>query len=259
MQKCRRHERTHLLADVTIEPGEVRPTRFAAKMFNVSRSGAALFSVIYFPPGKIAGMEIVLPLADEGMRRVTLYGVVRRVQVQPDGNILGIEFITETQAGDYAWFVQYLDDLPSRALPSQKGGFTLVETCITMTIICLLVTMATPIYLRAIEQARVDMAGSNLRMIWTAQRVYWLEYRTFSSSLATLDSLDLVDHCLAQTQSSPTAVFVYQITGAGADSFTARALRNASTAWTGQLNVDETGGVTGAISGPNAQVLTPPS
>jgi prepilin-type N-terminal cleavage/methylation domain-containing protein len=226
-------------------------------MFNVSRGGAAVFAKRHFPVGRLVGMELLLPDGRTGTRKVALYGVVRRVTVNTDGNVLGIEFVAG--AADHGWFARYLDRRVAGPKKAQRRGFTLTEACIALIIICVLVTMATPIYSRAMEQARVDRAAGNLRIIWSAQRIYWLEYRTFAPDLALLQGMDLVDRHVAESPSRPDAVFVYRIISAGDDSFTSTAVRNGSGIWVGQLVIDEAGDLTGAINGPAGVAITPPS
>jgi len=257
MQKPRLHERATLIVDVTIGPGEQEQARFAAKMFNVSRAGAAVFSKRHFPVGKLVRLEIGLPNGPPALPKAMLYGVIRRVTVKVEGNELGIEFVAG--AADHAGFTRYLDRRQAQFTTMGRAGFTLAEACIALTIICLLVTMAAPMYSRAIEQARVDGAAGNLRVIWSAQRIYWLEHRTFAANLAVLATMDLVDRRLVESASNPDASFVYSITSGGDDAFTATAQRSGSSIWLGQLVMDESGEVTGSISGPGGQVLTPPS
>ena len=69
MHKRRRHERVRLLADLIIQPGDKDPARFSGKVFNISRSGAAVHSQRYFPPGKVAGVELFVPVAGGPARR----------------------------------------------------------------------------------------------------------------------------------------------------------------------------------------------
>lgn len=257
MQKPRLHERAVLIADVTIGPGERQTARFAAKMFNVSRGGAAVFSERHFPVGKLVRVEVALDDGSASTPRAMLYGVIRRVTVKMEGNELGIEFVAG--AADHGRFTRYLDQRESPATRTGRAGFTLAEACIALVIICLLVTMAAPMYNRAIEQARVDGAAGNLRVIWSAQRIYWLEHKTFSADLTGLQAMDLVDQRLVQSASNPQATFVYSITSAGDDTFTATAQRSGSSTWLGQLVLDESGEIAGVITGPGGQVVTPPS
>ena len=109
MKKLRRHDRVPFMADVALQPGEKRPRRFAARVFNISRGGLAVFSRYYFPPSILVTMELTIPVPGEGLRGVTLYGVTRWTRVQPDGDILGIEILSDSKAGDYAWFDKHFD------------------------------------------------------------------------------------------------------------------------------------------------------
>ena len=266
MEKVRRYERFALTADVTIQPGEDRPSRFAAKVFNISRGGLAVFSPRAYPSGKLVGMEILLSLEGEtNPRRLTLYGVTRWTRAEPDGNLVGIELLADQKAGDYALFSGHFDSLSrkrrSRArvahVGAPNGGFTLIEVSIVMTIICLLVTLAIPTFRRAIEQARLDTAGANLHMIWSAQRLYWLENRSFSPALADLKGMDLVDAAIADNSGNPKAIYVYQITQSSASGFEARALRQAGGIWTGQIQINQDGSLAGAVASTDGQVLCP--
>jgi len=139
----------------------------------------------------------------------------------------------------------------------EPGGFTLVELCIAMVIICLMVTLAVPTFRRSIEQARADVASANLRTIWSAQRVYWLENRRFASSLSDLRALDLVDVAIADSPNNPKAVYVYRISSADASTFAAGALRSASRVWAGQIQIDQQGTLSGTIVSTHGDVVTP--
>ena len=256
MQKPRRHERIYLLADVAVQPNDKRPQRFAAEMFNISKSGAAVFSRRHFTPGEIVGVELNLPTGAGRRRAFMLYGTVRHAKVQPEGNVLGIEFVVAEDAGDYQDFERYMEKRTD-LVGGRRGGFTLIEACIAMTVICLLVTMGIPLYTRAVEQSRLDVASAKLRTIWSAQRVYWLEHRSYAGGLGPLDAMDLLDPSVVASQGSPDAVYVYQLIYADEDSFLARAARNGSTSWTGQIEIDEVGSMTGLVNGPNGQQLAP--
>jgi prepilin-type N-terminal cleavage/methylation domain-containing protein len=74
-------------------------------------------------------------------------------------------------------------------------GFTLVELMIVLTIIGIMATMCVPTFQKAIEQSKIDIAAANLRAIWAAERLYWLEYHTYTPDdhLDTLRNLGLLD------------------------------------------------------------------
>ena len=256
MHRARRCERIFLFADVAVRPNQKPPRRFAAKVFNISKAGAGVFSRQHFAPGEIVGMELTPPARHGRGRTFVLYGTVRRSEVGPEGNVLGIEFVLGENAGDYESFSRYMDerlDPPGAA----HAGFTLIEACIAMTIVCLLATMGIPLYTRAVEQSRLDVASAKLRTIWSAERVYWLERRSFTSSMTTLNSMDLLDPSLLATAGPPEVVFTYQIVWANDATFQARAVRTGSRSWTGSIEIDQTGRLTGAVTGPDGQRLVP--
>ena len=139
----------------------------------------------------------------------------------------------------------------------KRGGFTLVELTIAMVIICLMVVLAVPTFRRAIEQARADVAAANLKTIWSAQRVYWLDNRRFASQLSDLRSQDLIDGPIADSVGDPKAVYVYRISSADSSVFVAGALRNASGVWSGQVQIDQEGKLTGTIISRQGDVVIP--
>lgn len=252
-----------MTAEVTIQPGEEKPARFPGRVFNVSSGGVALFCEHSVAPGQLVGLELFVRLPQTGLRRVALFGVTRWMTVLPEGNLLGIELLADAEAGDYAWFIDHfagrrpsVRDVAS-GKAGRRGGFTMVELCVAVTIICLMTTMAAPIFTRAIEQARVDAAAANLKTVWSAQRVYWLEHRGYAPDLAALRSMDLIDPAVADSASSPTAVYVYDIVSADVTTFEARALRNGGGTWSGQMQIDQDGSILGGVSGSGGQVLTP--
>ena len=141
--------------------------------------------------------------------------------------------------------------------PRGTAAFTLVELCITMTIICLMVVLAVPIFRTAIEQARADVAAANLKTIWSAQRVYWLDNRCFTSNLSDLKALNLIDPAIADSAGNPTAVYIYRISSADSSTFMAGALRNASGVWSGQVQIDQDGKISGTIINLHGDIVTP--
>jgi len=145
------------------------------------------------------------------------------------------------------------------AAMTDRRGFTLTEVLIAMTIICILVTLSTPIYSRALEQAKLDAAAGNLKMIWSAQRVYWLDEHTYAPDLTTLYSMDLLSLKMVVTKTSLTASYVYEIEAVDDDSFTAVAIRNGSSKWSGEIRIDEYGDLTGGITATDGLELVPVS
>jgi Tfp pilus assembly protein PilE len=107
------------------------------------------------------------------------------------------------------------------------------------------VAMSVPSFQRSLEQSKADIAAANLRAIWSAERLYWLEYRAYTDDLSELESLDLVDQTIALAADP----YRYEIRAADARSFSVVAVRSGSGKWYGQLVIDETGTVQGEIGG----------
>jgi prepilin-type N-terminal cleavage/methylation domain-containing protein len=124
-----------------------------------------------------------------------------------------------------------------------RRGFSLVEVMVVLAVLGILVAMAVPSYQRTLEQARANIAAANLRAIWSAERLYWLEYHAFTTDLASLRTLGLLDPGIV----GATNGFTYGVTSAGNDNFQAVATRTGSTCWTGEYTIDETGLIGGAL------------
>jgi type II secretory pathway pseudopilin PulG len=125
-----------------------------------------------------------------------------------------------------------------------------MEVIIVLAVIGVLISMSVPSFRRSMEQSRADIAGSNLRAIWSAQRIYWLEQRCYTSDLSALESLGLLD----TTVVAGTPQYTYAVVSADSSSFTATATRRGSTRWSGQFSISQDGvisGVLGAAGEPN--------
>ena len=116
------------------------------------------------------------------------------------------------------------------------GGFTLVELMIVLTIMGVLATMCVPAFQRAIEQSRADVAAANLRAIWSAERLYWLECHSYTtaSHLETLRDLGLVDKEIASASGS--GGYDYAVTGTDPFEATATSQQGSIT-----IKIDESG------------------
>lgn len=140
-----------------------------------------------------------------------------------------------------------------RVCRSSTGAFTLVELMVVMVVIGVLAVIAVPSYQRAMEQSRADIAAANLRAIWSAERLYWLDYHTYSADLSGLRSMGLLDGEILLS----TTGYSYSITSAGSDSFQAAATRTGTAAGAGQYTIDETGTISGTVQAPGGAALTP--
>jgi prepilin-type N-terminal cleavage/methylation domain-containing protein len=251
-----RDRRMNLLMDISVR-GNGDGRESLGTMYNVCSSGAAIFLEKSFPCGTRLRLAFTLP-TEKGNHEITLKAAVRRASKQTVGTMMAVEFSPDDDSGDYKRFVCYMQKRAGLAgKHANNRGFTLVETSVVLIIICLMATMAAPIYSRAIEHAKAETAAASLRSVWSAQRIYWLENKTFAPSLNALESMDLVTPALAQTQSSPGATYVYQIASADSGQFSATATRNGSGVWAGQFQIGEDGLVTGVITGPGGQQISP--
>ncbi|MBI3466232.1 MAG: prepilin-type N-terminal cleavage/methylation domain-containing protein [Planctomycetes bacterium] len=138
-------------------------------------------------------------------------------------------------------------------LTPSRGGWSLLELMVVLTITGILTAMSVPSFSRALEQSRADVAGANLRAIWAAERLYWLEYRTYAATLADLQSLGLLDPTLA----SATTVYVYAIQSAGSNTFTATATRTGSGRWSGEFAIDAAGTLSGVVQATGEPDIVP--
>ena len=106
-----------------------------------------------------------------------------------------------------------------------------------------LLSMGVPKFQQSLEQSRADVAGANLRSIWAAQRLYWLENRTYAPDLPTLLSANLIDPSLP----TATAPYGYTIASSSDSWFTATATRSGSTNWSGTFTIAADGTFSGSV------------
>ena len=79
-------------------------------------------------------------------------------------------------------------------------GYTLFEMMIVLVVMGVMISFGVPQFVVRLEQSRADVAGANLRAIWTAERIYWLDNRTYTTSLSVPASLNLLDPSIRQTR-----------------------------------------------------------
>jgi prepilin-type N-terminal cleavage/methylation domain-containing protein len=126
-----------------------------------------------------------------------------------------------------------------------RRGFTLAELMVTLIVVGIMAAMSMPSFQRAVRQSRADVAAANLRAIWAAERLYWLEYHAYTDKLTpqTSPSLPgLVDLGLLDPALFDDGNYSYEITPPPtADNFTATA-----TSHNGDITItmNETGIVT---------------
>jgi prepilin-type N-terminal cleavage/methylation domain-containing protein len=133
------------------------------------------------------------------------------------------------------------------------AGITLVEVMLVVAVIGVIASRAAPHFHVALEQARVDAAAAGLRSLWVAERMWWLEERSFSDSADALVARRLLDEGLI----AQTAPFDFTLLDADAGSFSARMVRSGSDEWAGTLLIDETGEITGTIQDTSGHHVSP--
>jgi type II secretory pathway pseudopilin PulG len=118
-----------------------------------------------------------------------------------------------------------------------------VEITLVLVVMGVLISLALPRFSRSLESARADVAGASLRAIWTAERIYWLDNRTYTTSLDVLVSLNLLDPSITSNTS-----YSYLVTTADAATFTATAQRAGDASWSGTLTITQDGVLTGSLT-----------
>ena len=144
-------------------------------------------------------------------------------------------------------------DWPPLQSGAGRGGFSLLEMIIVVVVIGVMVTIAAPSYRRAVQQSRVDIAGANLRAIWAAERLFWLQNQTYTNDLSQLQALGLLDPKLPITDQTADnqywdTYFWYTVTlGSTPNTFTANANVEPSRG-TSNLQIDQTGTLQGNVT-----------
>ena len=126
---------------------------------------------------------------------------------------------------------------------------------VVVVIIGVMAAMSMPSFQRAVEQSRADVAVANLRAIWAAERLYWLEPHTYSdaypdiknrytASLSDLQNLGLID---SEIVNGADLTYTYTVTydPANSTSFTATATRSGGL---GSFHINETGDISGTVA-----------
>jgi prepilin-type N-terminal cleavage/methylation domain-containing protein len=136
--------------------------------------------------------------------------------------------------------------------PKPRRGISLIEIVLVTVIIGILASLTVPSFHQALEQSRADIASANLRAIWSAQRLYWLENRTYAVDLGTLQSLDLLDSSI-----SDQTFYTYEVDYATSSTFSASAFRVGNQSWNGAFSIDQSGSMSGVLTGSGVANITP--
>jgi Tfp pilus assembly protein PilE len=135
------------------------------------------------------------------------------------------------------------DKLRGGKRPFLRRGSSFLELVLVVTVTAVLISLSVPSFHRALEQSRADLAGANLRAIWSAERLYWLEYRTYTIDMTALQSLGLLDPNILNSG----AFYNYQVVSADANNFVAVATRVFNVRWNGAFSIDSTGVMSGVL------------
>ena len=122
-----------------------------------------------------------------------------------------------------------------------RRGFTLTELMVVTTLIGVMAAMSVPSFQRAVEQSRVDIAVANLRAVWAAERLYWLENHTYTSSISTLQGMAVLDNAIPNDGVSSIGGYQYSISLP--DPNTPPTTTATSVNGLGYLTIDDTGSV----------------
>jgi general secretion pathway protein G len=123
------------------------------------------------------------------------------------------------------------------------SAYTLVETTVVLVIMGVLIALALPKFSRSLESAKADVAGANLRAIWAAERIYWLDNRTYTANLDSLVSLNLLDPSVTSN-----TFYTYLVTTADPATFIATAQRAGDVSWSGTLMITQDGVLSGSLT-----------
>jgi Tfp pilus assembly protein PilE len=126
---------------------------------------------------------------------------------------------------------------------------------VVLVVVGVMTSFGVPQFTRALEQSRADVAGANLRAIWTAERIYWLDNRKYTSALQDLVTLNLLDPSITSTSS---AFYTYSVTAfdAATATFTATAQRASNGSWSGSFWIMQDGSLGGALACPPQTNIT---
>ena len=139
----------------------------------------------------------------------------------------------------------------------RRNAFTLLELIVAVIVLMVIISFAIPQYRIAMEQNRVDLAGSRLLMVYTAQRMYFVDNQTFAPALTDLVNAKLIDSALAPGGGSDSK-FTYSIKSASATAFVAEAARASTPSpqyFSGTLSIDEKGALTGSVQNSDSSVV----
>jgi prepilin-type N-terminal cleavage/methylation domain-containing protein len=137
-----------------------------------------------------------------------------------------------------------------------RRGNTLIELMVAVVVVGVLSTLGIPRFSRSLEQSRADVAAANLRAIWTAQRMYWLNdpNRQYATTLQALYDQNLLDRSLT----SSNANYSYKDPEPDPDDssgFVIKAERAAGSSWSGFLQINTKGEISSTLTGQGGPII----
>lgn len=130
---------------------------------------------------------------------------------------------------------------------ARRSGLSLIEVMVSIVLLGILLSISIPSYRRSIEQSRADVAAANLRAVWSAQRLYWLDRLdqagtgTYAVDALTLVNGNYLDPTFPHAATEP---YTYSFAGVADTTFTATATRTGSASCTGTIVIDQDGEIT---------------
>ena len=115
-----------------------------------------------------------------------------------------------------------------------RPGSSLIELIVTILVLGVLLSMGVPQFAQSLEQSRANVAGANLRAIWSAQRLYWLENRTYAPDLNTLLNANLIDPSLTEA----IAPYTYSVSNSSSERVHRNGDPRGSSTWSGSYTID---------------------
>jgi len=109
----------------------------------------------------------------------------------------------------------------------KKSAFTLIEILIVIIVVGVLASIAVPSYYHMVEGAKKDIARSGLRLIYTGEKMYFADNKSYTSNMQDL---------LKYIEIPDSSDYNYSILTASETDFTAQAKRGATI-----LTIDATG------------------
>ncbi len=149
--------------------------------------------------------------------------------------------------------------LIQRSRPGSLGrrGYTLIEVVVVITIMTVMISVPVPLFLRTVEQSKLDIATGQLRAIWSAERFYRLEHGGFGSLGDLSPSAGGDDDLIGPLASSPDFPYTYSISvSEDGQSFVASAAHSVQPHCQGTLSIDQTGTLTNTVTY-DGQPMTP--